>query len=250
MAVSCSFFRPSMAFLTIRAPYSRADGSTLLIIPLVNGFHDGLRAVLLRGWQCIALSSLQSSTAFTAVCAPYWSADGSSLLVLLLVNGFHGLRAVLLSGRQRIAHSSSFYRLSLFARRFAQWMAAHSYILCSSTALPVSAQFCSVDGSGLLILPLINGFHGLCTVLLSRWLQITHSSARQWLSERFMCCVTQQMAAACLFSYLSTAFTVCTLFCSADKSASLILLFVNGFHKGLRAMLPSRWQRVAHSSAS
>jgi len=189
-----------MAFLTIRTPYSRADGSTLHIIPLVNGFHDGLRAVLRRGWQCIALSALQSSTAFSAVCALYWTADGSSPLVLLLVNGFHGLRTVLLSGRQHIAHSSSFYRLSLFVRHFAQWMAAHSYILCSSTALPVSPPFCSADGSGLLILPLINGFHSLRTVLLSGWLQITHSSARQWLSERFICHVTQQMAAACLFS--------------------------------------------------
>jgi len=200
MAASCSFFRLSMAFLTISVPYCRADGCTLLVVPLVNGFHDGLRAVLLCGWQCIALSSLQSSTVFTAVCAPYWSADGSRLLVLLLVNGFHGLRAVLLSGRQRIAHSSSHYRLSQFARRFAQWMAAHSYISRSSMALPVSAPFCSADGSGLLILLLINGFHAFRTVLLSRWLQITHSSTRQWLSERFMCCVIQQMAAACLFS--------------------------------------------------
>jgi len=41
------------------------------------------------------------------VCTPYRSVDGSSLPVLLLVNGFHGLRAVLLSGRQRIAYSSS-----------------------------------------------------------------------------------------------------------------------------------------------
>jgi len=189
-----------MAFLTIRAPYSRADGSTLLVVPLVNDFHDGLRAVLLRAWQRIVLSSLQSLTAFMAVCAPYWSADGRGLLVLLLVNGFHSLRTVLLSVRQRIAHSSSRYRLSLFARCFAPWMAAHSYILYSSTALPVSAPFCSADVSGLLILPLVNGFHGLRTVLLSGWLQITHSSARQWLSDRFMCRVTQQMASACLFS--------------------------------------------------
>jgi len=160
MGASCSFFRSSMAFLTIRVTYSQADGSTLLVVPLVNGFDNGLHAVLLRGWQRIALPSLQSSTAFTAVYTLYWSADSSSLLVLLLVNGFHCLHAVLLSGRQRLAHSSSCYQLSHFAHCCTQWMAAHSYILRSSTALPVSALFCSADSSGLLILPLINGFHG------------------------------------------------------------------------------------------
>jgi len=86
-----------MAFPTIRTPYSSADGSTLLVIPLVNGFHDGLRAILLGRWQCIARSSLYSSTDFTMVCVPYWSVDGSSLPILLLINGFHSLRAVLLS---------------------------------------------------------------------------------------------------------------------------------------------------------
>jgi len=104
----------------VRVPYSSADGSGLLILALVNGFQDGLRAVLLCRWQWIAHTSARqrlsrwiahriapaadcsyfhSSTAFMSVCAPYLTADGSALLILSLVNGFHdGFRAVLLSG--------------------------------------------------------------------------------------------------------------------------------------------------------
>jgi len=64
--------------------------------------------------------------AFTTVWAPFYSADGSALLILPLVDGFHnGLRAVILSGWPRIARSSSRQHLSLFARRFAHWMAVH-----------------------------------------------------------------------------------------------------------------------------
>jgi len=61
------------------------------------------------------------------VRAPYRAADGSALLIPPLVNGFpDGLRAVLLSGRQRIAHSSARQRLSRwFARRITQRMAAY-----------------------------------------------------------------------------------------------------------------------------
>jgi len=40
------------------ALYCSADGSALLILPLLNGFPDGLRAVLLSGWQRIAHSPL------------------------------------------------------------------------------------------------------------------------------------------------------------------------------------------------
>jgi len=125
-----------MAFTTVYAPYFTADGSGLLILSLVNSFHDGLRAVLLRGWQRIAHSSarewlspqfwhrsaqrkaadcsyLSSSTAFPTVRVMYCLADGGGLLILSPVNGFHdGLRAVLLSGWQRIAHSSARQRLS------------------------------------------------------------------------------------------------------------------------------------------
>jgi len=101
MAVDCSFFRSSTAFTTVCAPYCSVDGSRLLIFPLVNGFHNGLRAVLLSRWQRIAhsfarqrlsrrialhialrmatdCSYFRSSTAFTTLCAPYCSADHSA----------------------------------------------------------------------------------------------------------------------------------------------------------------------------
>jgi len=105
----------------VRVPYSSVDVSGLLILTLVNGFHDGLRAVFLSGWWRIAhsfsrqrlsrqfachialrmaadSSYLRSSMTFTTVYAPYCSADGSRLLNLPLANSFHdGLRAVLLS---------------------------------------------------------------------------------------------------------------------------------------------------------
>jgi hypothetical protein len=69
-AVDCSpdrsFFRSSTAFTTVYAPYCSADGSGLLILPLVNGFRDALRAVLLSGrlggWHyCSVVGSLISS---------------------------------------------------------------------------------------------------------------------------------------------------------------------------------------------
>jgi len=119
-----------MAFI-VYSPYCSADDRALLILPLVNGFHDGFRAVLLSGWQRIAHSSacqrfsqriarrsaqrMAANCSFflalmslTTVCAPYYSADGDRLHILFLANGFHdGLRAVLLRGWQRIAHSSA-----------------------------------------------------------------------------------------------------------------------------------------------
>jgi len=131
MAAPCLFLHSLTAFPTVRAPYCSADGSGLLTLTLVNGFHDGLRAVLFPGWQRIAHTSarqwlsrrfahrmaqrmaahcsfFRSSTAFATVRAPYYTADGSGLLIPELVNGFPvGLRAVLLGGWQRIAHSSA-----------------------------------------------------------------------------------------------------------------------------------------------
>jgi len=38
-----------MAFLTICVLYCTADGSGLLILPLVNSFYDGLHAELIDG---------------------------------------------------------------------------------------------------------------------------------------------------------------------------------------------------------
>jgi len=302
MAADCSYLRSSTAFTTVCAPYCSADGSGLLILPLVKGFHDGLRAVLPHGWQRIAHSCTRqrlsrwfarrtspqmaadcafflSSTAFTTVCAPYCSADGSALLILPLVNGFpDGFRAVLLSGWQRIAHTSARQQLSRrFARRIAQRMEAHcSFFLPSTAFTTVCAPYCSADGSGLLILPLVTGFpDGLSAVFLRGWQRIAHSSTRQWfsqrivhriaqrmarriahsfsrqrLSRRFARRIAQRMAADCSYLRSSTAFpTVRAPYCSADGGGSLILPLVNGFSDGLRAVLLSGRQRIAHSSA-
>jgi len=63
-------------------PYCSADGTLLLVLPLVDSFHD--------------------------TCALYCSADGTVLLILPLVNGFPNVsRAVFLSGWQRIAWSAA-----------------------------------------------------------------------------------------------------------------------------------------------
>jgi len=150
MAVYCSFFHSSTAFTTVCAPCCPAVGIGLLILALVNGFHDSLRAVFLRGWRRIAhafsrqrlsrrfarhialriaahCSYFRLSMAFTTVCAPYCAADESGLLILPLVKAFHdGLRAVFLSGRPRIAHTSIRQRLlRRIAQRIAQRIAAH-----------------------------------------------------------------------------------------------------------------------------
>jgi len=185
MAADFSFLHSSMAFTTVLAPYFSADSGGLFILSLVNGFHDGLRAVLLTGWQRIAHTSARkrlsrriahriaqrmaadcsyfhSSKAFTTDCAPYCSADGSALLLLPFVKGFHDrLRAVLLSGSQRIAHTSVRQRLSRrIAHPIAQRIAAYcSYFRSSMAFTTVCAPYCSADGSGLLVLPLVNRFH-------------------------------------------------------------------------------------------
>jgi len=178
MAVHCWFFRSLTAFM-VYPLFCAADDNILLVLPLVNGFQC-LRAVCLNGWQRLACSSarqrlsrcarrfaqrmtahctyFRSSKAFTTVCMPYCSADGSGLLILPLIsgllispllNGFpDGSRAVLLSGWQRIAHTSAGQSLSPFEHRIAQWMAADYSSLHSSTAFPmVRAPYCSADGN-------------------------------------------------------------------------------------------------------
>jgi len=121
MAADCSFFFSSMAFMTVCAPYCSADGSALLILPLVNGLHDGFRTVMLRGWQRIAhscnrrrfsrwlahrlsqrmavdCSFFLSSMALTMVFVRYCSADGRGLLILPLIDYHNCLRAIMLVG--------------------------------------------------------------------------------------------------------------------------------------------------------
>jgi len=72
--------------------------------------------------------------AFTTVCTPYWSVNGSGLLILPRVNRFHNdLRAVLLSGLQRIAHSSARQQVSQrFAHRIALRMVLRMVFLLGS----------------------------------------------------------------------------------------------------------------------
>jgi len=193
-----------------------------------------------------------SLTAFTTVCALYCSADGGRLHILSRVNGCHdSLHAVLFHGWQLIAHSLARHRLfQLSARHIAQRMAAHSCYFRSLMAFTtVCAPYCSADRSGLLILPLVKGFHGFCAVFHNEWQRIAHSSARQWLSRRFACRFPQWMAVHCSFFRLSKAFIVCAPYCSADDSALLILPLVNGFHDDFRAVLLSGRQWIAHSSA-
>ena len=163
----------------VRIPCSSADGSRLHMLALVNSFHNGLSAVLHSGWR-------------------------GGLLVRSLVNVFYDrLRAVFLRGWQRITRSSTREQFSRWiARRIAQRMAqliarsfacqrlsrwftrrvAHSiladssYFRLSMTFTMVYTPYCSVDGSGLLILPLVNGFYGLRAVFLCEWQRIAHSS--------------------------------------------------------------------------
>ena len=134
----------------------------------------------------------RSSTAFM-VCPLFCSAEDNVLLVLPLVNGFQCLRAVFLKGWQRIACSSARQCLSWFVRCFAQQMTAHcTYFRSSKAFTTVCVPYCSADGSGLLILPLIsgllispllNGFpDGSHAVLLIGWQRIAHTSAGQSLS--------------------------------------------------------------------
>jgi len=194
--------------------------------------------------MAVHCSFFRASTAFPMVWAPYCSADGSELLILPLVNVFNdSVRTILLSGLRPIAHSFSRQWLSQrFARCIALRMAAHCSFFRSLTAFPtVCVPYCSADGSGLLILPLVNSFHdGVRAVLLSGWRPIAHSFSRQRLSRRFVRCIAPRMAAHCSFFRTSPAFpTVCTPYCSADGSAFLLLPVVNGFHHGLRAVLLS-----------
>jgi len=271
MAADCSFFRSSTPFTTVCAQSHSVDGSAFPILPLVNSFHDSLCNVLLSGWRRIARSSpcqwlslwftrhiaqrmaadcsfFHSSTALT-VCAPFSSTGGRGFLILLLVTGFPDcLRAVLLSGYPRNAHSSTGQWHSQFACHFAQWMAAYCSFFRSSTAFTtVFAPFSSADGSASLVLPVLNLFHVLRAVLRSRCQRIAHSSASRRLSRRFGRRFTLRMAAHRSFFRSSTSFTVCAPFYSSDGSTSLFLPVVNVF-PSLRAVLLRGWQHLALSS--
>jgi len=69
-------------------------------------------------------------------CVLYCSANGSALLILSLLDGFpDNLRAILLSGWQRIVLFSACQRRSRFRDHFAQRIASHSLLFRSSTGI-------------------------------------------------------------------------------------------------------------------
>jgi len=236
----------------------------LLILPLVNSFPDVSRAVLLSGWKPIARSAVcrrlsrfarciaqrraadcsffHSSTAFMMVCTPYrsffqssttftmfhvlyHSAHGSALLVLPLADGFYGLRVVLLSGWQQIAHPSIHQRLSRrFARSIALWLAADFSYFCLSMAFTTSVHHIAPW-----MAPCCSFFHS----------SMAFTVCAPYCSEDgSRLCIPQS----------STAFpTLSSAYCSADGSVLLILSLMNSFHDGLRTVLLSQWQCIAHS---
>jgi len=237
MAADCSSFHSSTAFTTVCTQYCSVAGSRFLILLLVNGFHN--------------------------ICAPYCSMDGTVLLVLPLVDGFYGLRAVLLrgwqqivyssvvncfpnaflgvllSGWQRIAHSFTHEQLSRwFAHCIAQPMAVHCSFVHSLTDFPtICTPYSSADGNVSHFLPLVNGIHGLRTVLLSGWHHVPYSSTRQRVSCQFALHIAYRMAAHCSFFHSSKAFqTIRAPYC-LDGSEFLVLQLANGFHNGLCALL-------------
>jgi len=136
-----------------------------------------------------------------------------------------------------------------------------SYLPLSTAFLTIRAPYCSLDGSRLLILPLVKVFHSLRTELLNGWQQITHPSTRQQLSRWLACslacqwlsqfarCFAPWIKAHCLFFCSSMAFTrVYVPCCPADGSALLILPLVKGFPNVSRAAFLSGWQRITRSA--
>jgi len=269
-----------MAFTTVCVQYCLAAGSKLLIIPLVNSFHDSWAPYCSADGTVLQILPLVDS--FYDGCVPYCSADGTVLLILPLVNGFPNVsRAAFLSGWQCIASSATCLWFSRFAPCIAQWRAEdcsffpssmaytmvytqyRSFFLSSTTFPTFRVCYYSTHGSALLVLPLADGFHGLRTVLLSGWWRLAHSSIRQRLSSRFARSIAPQLAADCsycrlspdfttvachialrmahLFLHLSTAFTVCAQYCSEDGSGLRILSFVNCFPNTFLRVLLSRW---------
>jgi len=104
------------------------------------------------------------------------------------------LRAVFLSGWQHIAVSATCRWFSRFACCIAQcrvadcsffpsstafttvYMPCRSFFWSSTNFLTFRMLYSSMYGSALLVLPLADGFHGLCAVLLRGWRRIAHSS--------------------------------------------------------------------------
>jgi len=227
-------------------------------------------------------SFFHSSMAFTTVCASYCPADGIGLLILALVNSFHnGFRSIFLSGWWWIACSFSRQWLSrVFSRRIAQRMAADcSFFRSSSAFTTVYGPFCLSDRSldricfSYAALPTVCMPYGSTEGKLAQlWVHsyllfvddfpnVLHAidcspyrslfrSSTSIIPGRFAYCIPQRMAADYLFLHSSTvSTTVLAPYFSVDGGGLLILSLVNGCHNGLRAVLLTGWQRIAHTSA-
>jgi len=158
---------------------------------------------------------------------------------------------ILLSGWQRIAHSFTYEQLSRwFAHCIAQPMAVYCSFVHSWTDFPmICTPYSSADGNVSHFLPLVNGVHGLRTILLSGWHRLPYSSTRQWVSCQFALHIAYRMAAHCSFFHSSKAFQTIRAPDCLDGSEFLVLQLANGFHNGLCPLLRSGSQRIAHSSA-
>ena len=134
------------------------------------------------------------------------------------------------------AHSSYFWSSLAFTTVYAPYCSVDSsglHILPLVTAFTVCALYFSANGSALLILPLINGFRdGLHADFLSGWQYLVRSYARQWLL-RFASRIAQQITADCQYLRSSSSFAIVrVLYYVADGSGLLIPALVNSFPNG------------------
>jgi len=192
-----------------------------LLLLLYNGFHDSLHAILLDGWVAGSVFLLLVD-GLPTVRVPYCLTAGTT------AGSWAHPSPPLVNDFANVPHAIDY-------------SPNRSFLRAMTAFTTVWMPYCSVDGSGLLILPLIKGFHdGLRAVLLSGWQHLAASSARQWLFRRFTRHIAQRMAAHCSYFHSSKAFTKdCAPYCSPDGSALVILLLINGFSDGLRAVLLS-----------
>jgi len=112
----------------------------------------------------------------------------------------------------------------------------------------ICAPYYSEDGNASRYLPLVNGVHGLRTIVLSGWHRVPYSSTRQRVLRQFALHIAHRLTAHRLFLHSSKAFqTIHTPYC-LDGSEFLVLQLVNGFPNRLYTLLSSGWQCIGHSS--
>ena len=177
MGADCAFFLSSTGFTTVCVPHFSADGGGLLILSLVNCFHDGFRAVLLRKWQRIAHSSAHRWLSRRLAChiahrIARWidySSARTRLCQLFACRMARRKVSRLICGFTHMFHLSMTL-LRFYAPEIARRI-AHSF---------ARRRLLSPAGSR--------------TVFLCGWQPITHSCTRQRLSRWFSRRIAQQMA--------------------------------------------------------